>query len=145
MTRGTHRLSLALLLGTISAVAMAQPQPAPLPRPIPTTPAELIVGEWKLVKHNMIVFSATVITKYDDKGRYQAVVDDDGRRTTTSGTYRVVGNVLTARSIEPNAAVQPEPGQFQITEITRDHMTLTGLGRFRDQVTIYHRIASHGN
>ncbi len=139
MTRGTHRLCLALLLGGVVAVGTAQPQPAPPPRE-PATMAELLVGHWKLIKHLPELAPNTRIERsFSRNGRY---VTESFRPTMpwrSAGTYRLAGTELV---LTPDGAKElPQRGQFQIEFVNRERLVLVGQDDFSGIVATYDRIA----
>jgi len=95
----------------------AQPEPAPPPRE-KLTPADQIIGRWKLVKYGgreMPEWSKTVEVFTKD-GKYTAITSVRGRADEiVAGTYRFEGKEIEIR-VDP-----PRPGpavRYQIVKLT---------------------------
>lgn len=114
---------LALLLFGITSVCTAQPETAPPPRE-KQTPAELLVGRWRLVKfgEKPVPNTSTDHLTFTAKGRYISTYSRPTRPAeSVSGRYQLVGKAIELTTEPPSP---PITDQVTIVEITKDRLVI---------------------
>ncbi|MFO0798215.1 MAG: hypothetical protein U0804_12125 [Gemmataceae bacterium] len=119
----TRYLILAVLLLSCATSGIGQPEPAPPPKE-KATPAELLVGQWRLDKYGGVKRpdKSETIEAFAKDGKYISTVKGVGRATETyTATYQVQGNEIVLKADRQD---QREKAVLRILKLTRSELIL---------------------
>lgn len=109
------------LLGTVG-VSSAQPEPAPPPQD-KFTPAELLVGRWRLVKFGEkdVPEAAMDILIFTTKGQFSSTYTRSGSASRSAGAYRLLGSDIEFSTQPPE---QPMTERLKLIDLSKNRLIL---------------------
>lgn len=129
----TVAVAAPLLVLALAGGSCMPPEVAPPPREVkPKSKAELLIGEWKLVKQSKYQeFRGENETRVEftkqNKATFRLISKLDPDWPPTKGTYKLEGDRITF-TMEGNRSIQARVYVVKINELTSDKLIYTELG-----------------